>query len=546
MISAHSVTLRLGKKALFEDVNIKFTEGNCYGLIGANGAGKSTFLKILSGELEPTGGDIVITPGQRLSFLKQDHFKYDECQVLDTVIMGNVRLYEIMKEKDAIYAKEDFTDEDGIKAADLEGEFATMNGWEAESDAANLLNGLGIETDLHYKLMKDLTGAQKVKVLLAQALFGNPDILLLDEPTNHLDLDAIAWLEEFLINFENTVIVVSHDRYFLNKVCTHIADIDYSKIQLYAGNYDFWYESSQLMVKQMKEANRKKEEKIKELQDFIQRFSANASKSKQATSRKRALEKIELDDIKPSSRKYPYIDFRPAREIGNEVLTVNDLTKTIDGVKILDHISFTLTREDKVAFVGPNELAKTVLFKILSGEMEPDEGDYKWGLTTTQSYFPKDNTAEFDNDDTIVDWLTQYSPEKDATYVRGFLGRMLFAGEDGVKKVRVLSGGEKVRCMLSKLMITGANVLLLDEPTDHLDMESITALNNGLVKFQGVLLFSSRDHQIVQTTANRIMEIVGGQLIDKITTYDEYLESDEMARKRQVFTLTEEQVTENQ
>ncbi|GLB28826.1 putative ABC transporter ATP-binding protein YkpA [Lacrimispora amygdalina] len=546
MISAHNVTLRLGKKALFEDVNIKFTEGNCYGLIGANGAGKSTFLKILSGELEPTGGDIVITPGQRLSFLKQDHFKYDEYQVLDTVIMGNVRLYEIMKEKDAIYAKEDFTDEDGIKAADLEGEFATMNGWEAESDAANLLNGLGIETDLHYKLMKDLTGAQKVKVLLAQALFGNPDILLLDEPTNHLDLDAIAWLEEFLINFENTVIVVSHDRYFLNKVCTHIADIDYSKIQLYAGNYDFWYESSQLMVKQMKEANRKKEEKIKELQDFIQRFSANASKSKQATSRKRALEKIELDDIKPSSRKYPYIDFRPAREIGNEVLTVNNLTKTIDGVKILDHISFTLTREDKVAFVGPNELAKTVLFKILSGEMEPDEGDYKWGLTTTQSYFPKDNSAEFDNDDTIVDWLTQYSPEKDATYVRGFLGRMLFAGEDGVKKVRVLSGGEKVRCMLSKLMISGANVLLLDEPTDHLDMESITALNNGLVKFQGALLFSSRDHQIVQTTANRIMEIVGGQLIDKITTYDEYLENDEMARKRQVFTLTEEQVNENQ
>jgi len=546
MISAHSVTLRLGKKALFEDVNIKFTEGNCYGLIGANGAGKSTFLKILSGELEPTGGDIVITPGQRLSFLKQDHFKYDECQVLDTVIMGNVRLYEIMKEKDAIYAKEDFTDEDGIKAADLEGEFATMNGWEAESDAANLLNGLGIETDLHYKLMKDLNGAQKVKVLLSQALFGNPDILLLDEPTNHLDLDAIAWLEEFLINFENTVIVVSHDRYFLNKVCTHIADIDYSKIQLYAGNYDFWYESSQLMVKQMKEANRKKEEKIKELQDFIQRFSANASKSKQATSRKRALEKIELDDIKPSSRKYPYIDFRPARDIGNEVLTVNNLTKTIDGVKILDHISFTITREDKVAFVGPNELAKTVLFKILSGEMEPDEGDYKWGLTTTQSYFPKDNTAEFDNDDTIVDWLTQYSPEKDATYVRGFLGRMLFAGEDGVKKVRVLSGGEKVRCMLSKLMISGANVLLLDEPTDHLDMESITALNNGLVKFQGALLFSSRDHQIVQTTANRIMEIVGGQLIDKITTYDEYLENDEMARKRQVFTLTEEQVNENE
>jgi ATPase subunit of ABC transporter with duplicated ATPase domains len=546
MISAHNVTLRIGKKALFEDVNIKFTEGNCYGLIGANGAGKSTFLKILSGELETSSGDIVITPGERLSFLKQDHYRYDEFQVLDTVIMGNTRLYEIMKEKDAIYMKEDFTDADGIKAADLEGEFAAMNGWEAESDAANLLNGLGIDTDLHYKYVKDLNGAEKVKVLLSQALFGNPDILLLDEPTNHLDLDAIAWLEEFLINFDNTVIVVSHDRYFLNKVCTHIADIDYSKIQLYAGNYDFWYESSQLMVKQMKESNRKKEEKIKELQEFVQRFSANASKSKQATSRKRALEKIELDDIKPSSRKYPYIDFRPAREIGNEVLSVTNLSKTINGVKILDNISFTINREDKVALVGPNELAKSVLFKILAGEMEPDEGEYKWGITTSQSYFPKDNSAEFDNDDTIADWLTQYSPEKDATYVRGFLGRMLFAGEDGVKKVKILSGGEKVRCMLSKLMISASNVLLLDEPTDHLDMESITALNNSIVKFQGVILFSSRDHQIVQTTANRIMEIVNGQLIDKITTYDEYLESDEMARKRQVFTLTEEQSEENQ
>ena len=539
MISASNITLRVGKKALFEDVNIKFTEGNCYGVIGANGAGKSTFLKILSGQLEPTTGEVVITPGQRLSFLQQDHFKYDEFQVLDTVIMGNARLYEIMKEKDAIYMKEDFTDEDGIKAAELEGEFASMNGWEAESDAANLLNGLGIETEFHYSLMKDLTGAQKVKVLLAQALFGNPDILLLDEPTNHLDLDAIAWLEEFLINFENTVIVVSHDRYFLNKVCTQIADIDYGKIQLYAGNYDFWVESSQLMIKQMKEANRKKEEKIKELQEFIQRFSANASKSKQATSRKRALEKIELDDIRPSSRKYPYIDFRPNREIGNEVLTVDHISKTIDGEKILDDISFILNREDKVALVGPNERAKTVLFQILAGEMEPDEGTYKWGLTTTQAYFPKDNTAEFDNEDTIVEWLTQYSEEKDATYVRGFLGRMLFAGEDGVKKVKVLSGGEKVRCMLSKLMISGANVLMLDEPTDHLDMESITALNNGLMKFPGVLIFSSRDHQIVETTANRIMEIVNGQLIDKITTYDEYLESDEMARKRQVFEMTE-------
>lgn len=534
MISANNVTLRIGKKALFEDVNIKFTEGNCYGLIGANGAGKSTFLKILSGELEPTNGDIAITPGQRLSFLKQDHFKYDEYPVLDTVIMGNARLYEIMKEKEALYAKEDFTDEDGIKASELEGEFATMNGWEAESDAATLLNGLGIDTELHYKLLKELRGSEKVKVLLAQALFGNPDILLLDEPTNHLDLDAIAWLEEFLINFENTVIVVSHDRYFLNKVCTHTADIDYAKIQLYAGNYDFWYESSQLIVKQMKEANKKKEEKIKELQDFIQRFSANASKSKQATSRKKALEKIELDEIKPSSRKYPYIDFRPNREIGNEVLTVEGISKTVDGVKVLDNISFIVGREDKIAFVGANEIAKTTLFKILAGEMEPDEGSYKWGVTTTTAYFPKDNTKDFDCDDTIVDWLTQFSEIKDATYVRGFLGRMLFAGEDGVKKVKVLSGGEKVRCLLSKMMISGANVLILDEPTNHLDMESITALNNGLIKFPGVALFSSHDHQFVQTTANRIMEIVNGQLIDKITTYDEYLESDEMARKRQI------------
>ena len=537
MISANNVTLRIGKKALFEDVNIKFTEGNCYGLIGANGAGKSTFLKILSGELDSTNGDIAVTPGQRLSFLKQDHFQYDEYTVLDTVIMGNARLYEIMKEKDAIYAKEDFTDEDGIRASELEAEFADMDGWEAESDAATLLNGLGIETDLHYSVMKDLLGAQKVKVLLAQALFGNPDILLLDEPTNHLDLDAIAWLEEFLINFDNTVIVVSHDRYFLNKVCTHIADIDYGKIQLYAGNYDFWYESSQLMIRQMKEANKKKEEKIKELQEFISRFSANASKSKQATSRKKALEKIQLDEIRPSSRKYPYIDFRPNREIGNEVLTVEGISKTIDGVKVLDNVSFILGHDDKVAFVGSNEFAKTTLFRILSGELEPDEGNYKWGVTTSQAYFPKDNTKEFDNDDIIVDWLTQYSEIKDVTYVRGFLGRMLFAGEDGVKKVRILSGGEKVRCMLSKLMISGANVLILDEPTDHLDMESITALNNGMMKFPGVLLFSSRDHQIVQTTANRIIEILpNGSMIDKITTYDEYLESDEMARKRTVYT----------
>ncbi len=542
MISANNVTYRVGKKALFEDVNIKFTEGNCYGLIGANGAGKSTFLKILSGALETTKGDIVISPGQRLSVLEQDHFKYDEYVVMDTVIMGNERLYQIMKEKDAIYAKEDFFDEDGIRASELEAEFAEMDGWEAESSAAMLLNGLGIDTEHHYSLMRDLESNVKVKVLLAKALFGNPDILLLDEPTNHLDLDAIAWLEEFLINFENTVIVVSHDRYFLNKVCTHTADIDYGKIQLYAGNYDFWYESSQLLIKQMKEANKKKEEKIKELQEFISRFSANASKSKQATSRKRALEKIELDEIKPSSRKYPYIDFRPDREIGNEVLSVEHLSKTIGGEKVLDDISFIVGHEDKIAFVGSNEIAKTTLFQILAGEMEPDEGSYKWGVTTSQAYFPKDNTEEFDNDLTIADWLTGYSPVKDVTYVRGFLGRMLFAGEDGVKKVKVLSGGEKVRCLLSKMMISGANCLIFDEPTNHLDMESITALNNGVIKFPGVVLFSCHDHQFVQTSANRIMEILpGGQLIDKITTYDEYLASDEMARKRTVFTANREE-----
>ncbi len=542
MIQAANVTLRVGKKALFEDVNIKFTEGNCYGMIGANGAGKSTFLKILSGQLEPTNGDVIMTPGQRLSFLEQDHFKYDAFTVLDTVIMGNRRLYDIMKEKDAIYMKEDFSEEDGIRASELEAEFAEMDGWNAESDAATLLNGLGIETDLHYSLMGDLTGAQKVKILLARALFGNPDILLLDEPTNHLDLDAIAWLEEFLIGFENTVIVVSHDRYFLNKVCTHIADIDYGKIELYAGNYDFWYESSQLIMKQRKEANKKKEEQIKELQEFISRFSANASKSKQATSRKRALEKIQLDDIRPSSRKYPYIDFRPNREIGNEVLMVEGISKTVNGVKLLDNVTFTVGHDDKIAFVGGNEAAKTVLFDILMGNMEPDEGTYKWGVTTSQSYFPKDNTKIFDTDYVIVDWLTQFSEIKDATYVRGFLGRMLFAGEDGVKKMRVLSGGERVRVLLSRMMIEGSNVLLLDEPTDHLDMESITALNNGLIKFPGVLLFSSRDHQIVQTTANRIIEIMpGGSIIDKVSTYDEYLESDEMARKRQVYTMSKEQ-----
>ncbi len=541
MISANNVSLRFGKKALFEDVNIKFTEGNCYGIIGANGAGKSTFLKILSGELETTTGDIVITEGQRMSVLEQDHFKYDSYSVLDTVILGNPRLYEIMKEKEAIYAKEDFTDEDGIRASELEAEFADMDGWEAESNAESLLNGLGIGNELHYSLMSELDGSEKVKVLLAKALFGNPDILLLDEPTNHLDLDAIEWLEEFLINFENTVIVVSHDRYFLNKVCTHTADIDYGKIQLYAGNYDFWYESSQLLIKQMKEANKKKEEKIKELQEFINRFSANASKSKQATSRKRALEKIELEEIKPSSRKYPYIDFKPEREIGNEVLQVEGLSKTINGEKVLDNLTFILNRDDKVAFVGSNELAITTLFQILTGEMEPDSGTYKWGVTTSTAYFPKDNTKEFDSDATIVDWLMGYSPVKDITYVRGFLGRMLFSQDDALKKVRVLSGGEKVRCLLSKMMISGANCLVLDEPTNHLDMESITALNNGLVKFPGVELFTCHDHQFIQTTANRIMEFMpDGTLIDKMTTYDEYLASDEMARKRTVYVAQRE------
>ena len=545
MIAASNVTYRVGKKALFEEVNIKFTEGNCYGVIGANGAGKSTLLKILSGAIEPTSGEVIITPGQRLSVLEQDQFKYDAYPVLSTVIMGNKRLYEVMQEKDALYAKADFSDEDCIRAAELEGEFAQMDGWNAESDAETMLNGLGIGPELHHKMMNELKGSEKVKVLLAKALFGNPDILLLDEPTNHLDLGSIEWLEDFLINFENTVIVVSHDRYFLNKVCTNIADIDYGKITLFAGNYDFWFESSQLIVRQQKEANRKKEEKIKELQEFIQRFSANASKSKQATSRKRALEKIELDDIKPSSRQYPYIQFKPNREIGNDVLEVNNLTKTINGVKVLDNISFILNRTDKVALVGPNELAKTVLMQILAGEMEPDSGDYKWGLTTSQSYFPKDNTKEFNSEDTIVEWLTQYSPDKDTQFVRGYLGRMLFKGDDGVKKVNVLSGGEKVRCMLSKMMISGSNVLILDEPTDHLDMEAISALNDGLKNFPGVIIFASRDHQVVETTANRIMEIIDGKLIDKLTTYDEYLASDEEIKKRFTFTLSEEDAGDN-
>ena len=541
MIAANNVTLRLGKKALFEDVNIKFTEGNCYGIIGANGAGKSTFLRILSGQLETTSGNISISQGQRLSFLEQNQNKYDNQVVLDTVIQGNPRLFEIMKEKDALYMKEDFSDEDGIKASELETEFAEMNGWEAEADAESLLNGLGIETELHSYLMRELTGAQKVKVLLARALFGNPDMLL-DEPTNHLDLDAIAWLEEFLINFENTVIVVSHDRYFLNKVCTYIADIDYGKITLFAGNYDFWYESSRLLIRQMKEANKKKEEKIKELKEFISRFSANASKSKQATSRKRALEKIQLEEIKPSSRKYPYIDFRPDREIGNEVLTVSGISKTINGVKVLDNVSFVMGHDDKIAFVGSQELAKTTLFEILMGNMEPDEGTYKWGVTTSQAYFQKDNTKEFKSELTITEWLTGYSPIKDVTYVRGFLGRMLFAGDDGVKKVNILSGGERVRCQLSKMMISGANCLIFDEPTNHLDMESISALNEGMIKFPGVELIACRDHQVVQTTANRIIEILpDGSIIDKVTTYDDYLANNAEARKRTIYEAAREE-----
>lgn len=542
MISANNVTYRVGKKALFEDVNIKFTEGNCYGLIGANGAGKSTFLKILSDQIEPSKGEIAITNGQRLSFLEQDHFKYDNSKVIEVVMMGNSRLYEIMKEKEAIYSKEDFTEEDGHRASELEAEFADMNGWEAESDAAQLLTGLGIEPDLHEKLMSEINGSEKVKVLLAKSLFGNPDILLLDEPTNNLDIDSIEWLQEFLINFENTVIVVSHDRHFLNQVCTHIADIDYAKIQLYAGNYDFWYESSQLILKQRKEANRKKEEKIKELQEFISRFSANASKSKQATSRKKALEKIELDDIKPSSRKYPYVDFRPEREIGNEVLEVTNLSKKIDDETSINNISFLVGNKDKIAFVGSNELATTEFFDIIAGRQEDYEGEYKWGVTTKFAYFPKDINAEFTTDETIVEWLTPYSPDPDSTYVRGFLGRMLFAGEDGEKKVKVLSGGEKVRVLLSRMMIQGANVLVFDDPTNHLDMESITSLNNALIKFDGVIIFTSHDHQFIQTIANRIMEILpDGTLVDKLTTYEEYLASDDSIRKRQgVAKLSEE------
>ncbi|MEH7441444.1 ATP-binding cassette domain-containing protein [Bacillus sp. JJ1122] len=533
MITVQNVGLRYGDRKLFEDVNIKFTPGNCYGLIGANGAGKSTFIKILSGEIEPQSGNVSLTPGERLAVLKQNHFEYEDVEVLKVVIMGHARLYEVMQEKDAIYMKADFTDEDGMKAAELEGEFAELNGWEAESEAAILLKGLGIGEELHDKKMADIGGGEKVKVLLAQALFGKPDVLLLDEPTNHLDIKAIQWLEEFLINFENTVIVVSHDRHFLNKVCTHIADLDFGKIQLYVGNYDFWYESSQLALRMQSDTNRKKEEKIKELQAFIARFSANASKSKQATSRKKLLDKISLDDIKPSSRKYPYVGFTPDREIGNDLLRVDGLSKTIDGVKVLDNISFIMNKDDKIALVGKNELAVTTLFKILAGEMEPDSGSFKWGITTSQAYFPKDNSEYFEGCDlTLVDWLRQFSPKDDSeSFLRGFLGRMLFSGEEVLKKASVLSGGEKVRCMLSKMMLSGSNVLLLDEPTNHLDLESITALNNGMINFKGSMIFSSHDHQFVETVANRIMEITPAGLVDKQMTYDEYLENQELQKQ---------------
>lgn len=525
MINVTNVSLRYGERKLFEDVSLKFTPGNCYGVIGANGAGKSTFLKILSGEIEPNTGDVSVAHGTRMSVLKQDHYEYDQYEVLETVIMGNKRLYDIIKEKEVLYAKPDFSDEDGIKASELECEFAELNGWEAESEASSVLQGLGIETDLHYKKVEELSGSEKVKVLLAQALFGNPGILVLDEPTNHLDIKSINWLEEFLINFEGTVIVVSHDRHFLNKVCTHMADVDFGKIKLYVGNYDFWYESSQLALQMAKDQNKKKEEKIKELQDFIARFSANASKSKQATSRKKLLDKIDLDDIQPSTRRYPYVGFKPEREVGNDILVVDGLTKTIDGVKVIDNVSFIVSKGDKIAFIGENEIANTTLFKILTGEIEPDSGSYKWGITITTSYFPKDNSEFFNGVDlSLVDWLRQFSEEKSESYLRGFLGKMLFSGEEALKKANVLSGGEKVRCMLSKMMLSTANVLLLDQPTNHLDLESITALNNGLRDYKSNILFTSHDHQFIQTIANRIIEIKPTGIVDKQMTYDEYLE----------------------
>lgn len=535
MITVSNVSLQFSDRKLFDNVNIKFTPGNCYGVIGANGAGKSTFLKILSGEVSPSTGDVILDPNERLSVLNQDHFAFEDEQVLDTVVMGNKRLYEVRQEKDAIYMKEEFTDADGIRAGELEGEFAELNGWEAEADAASLLQGLGISEDLHSKKMSELIEPQKVKVLLAQALFGQPDVLLLDEPTNGLDKQSIDWLSEFLINFPNTVIVVSHDRHFLNTVCTHMADVDFGKIQLYVGNYDFWLQSSQLAAKLAADQNSKKEEKIKELQDFIARFSANASKSKQATSRKKMLDKITLDDIQPSSRKYPFVGFSPEREIGNDVLIVDGISKTIDGEKVLDNISFTLGREDKVAFTSRRDIATTTLFKILMGEMEPDSGSFKWGVTTSRSYLPKDHSSEFPNPDTnILEWLREFAgpEEDDNTFLRSFLGRMLFTGDDVMKKVSVLSGGEKVRVILSKMMFSKANVLILDDPTNHLDLESITALNDGMIAFKGALIFTSHDHEFINTTANRIIEVSPNGVVDRLdTTYDDFLE-DKNVRER--------------
>ena len=525
MINVNNVSLSFGSQKLFNDVNLVFTPGNCYGVIGANGAGKSTFLRILSGELDPNTGDISIPKDVRMSVLKQDHFEYDGVSVIQTVIMGNKRLYEIMEEKDAIYAKEDFSDEDGLKAAELEGEFADMDGWSAESEASSLLQGLGIDTDLHEKLVADLDGNEKVKVLLAQALFGKPDILILDEPTNHLDVKSVRWLQEFLGDFEGTVIVVSHDRYFLNEVCTHMVDIDFSKIKMYPGNYDFWYESSQLALQMAKDQNKKKEDKIKDLQAFVARFSANASKSKQATSRRKLLEKITLDDIEPSTRRYPFVGFTMEREVGNEILTVENLSKTIDGVKLLDNISFRVNKGDKIAFIGKNENAITALFEILMGNMEPDSGDYKWGVTITKSYFPMDNSEFFNNVDlNLVDWMRQFSEDQSEIYIRGFLGRMLFSGEEALKQAKVLSGGEKVRCMLSKMMLSNSNVLILDQPTNHLDLESITSVNNGLRDYKSNILFTSHDHQFIQTIANRIIEIKDNGYNDREMTYEEYIE----------------------
>lgn len=533
MISTSRLTLQFGKRILFKDVNIKFTPGNCYGLIGANGTGKSTFLKVLAGEIDPTNGEVSITPGERLAVLKQNHYEFDEYEVLKTVIMGHARLYEIMEAKDALYAKADFSEADGMKLSELECEFSELNGWDADSEAARLLNGLGIPEALHDQKMGDLSGKEKVRVLLAQALFGNPDILLLDEPTNHLDIQSVTWLEDFLYDFPNTVIVVSHDRHFLNKVCTHIADIDFENIQLYVGNYDFWLESSQLALQLAKDANKKKEEKAKELQSFIQRFSANASKSRQATSRKKQLEKLTLEDIKPSSRKYPYIAFKPEREAGAQLLQVEGLSKTIDGEAVLNDVSFLVTKGDKIAFVGPDGLAKTTLFKILMGELEADAGEFKWGVTTSQAYFPKDNSSYFDGVElSLVDWLRQFSQDQEESFIRGFLGRMLFSGEESLKAANVLSGGEKVRCMLAKMMLSGANVLLLDEPTNHLDLESITSLNNGLISFDGTMLFVSHDHQFIQTIANRIIEITPNGIIDRRMTYEEYLEDGEVKKQR--------------